>query len=135
MEFDKSKVYTVLNADELKVSSKVIVGDNLLELKECVLKHRLPKIIKKVEPEDSEDRFLCDDGFHYVLAYLVSEPEEKKLKWTDLKIGDVIRHKNSGIEYMITGFDKRDTGYHIYLANEWISDTNLKKYEKVEEQK
>lgn len=76
MEFDKSKVYTMLNADELKVGSKVIVGDNLLELKECVLKHRLPKVIKKVEPEDNEHRFLCDDSFHYALAYLVSEPLE-----------------------------------------------------------
>ena len=74
MEFDKSRVYTVLNADELKVGSKVIVGDNLLELKECVLKHKLSKMIKKVEPEDSEHRFLCDDSFHYALAYLVSEP-------------------------------------------------------------
>lgn len=73
VEFDKSKVYTVLNADELKVGSKVIVGDNLLELKENVIKHRLPKIIKKVESEDSEHRFLCDDDFHYTLAYLTGE--------------------------------------------------------------
>lgn len=76
MEFDKSKVYTALNANELKVGSKVIVGDNLLELKENVLKHRLPKIIKKVEPEDNEHRFLCNDDFHYALTYLVSEPLE-----------------------------------------------------------
>lgn len=76
MEFDESKVYTMLNADKLKAGSRVIVGDNLAELKECVLKHRLPKIIKKVESEDDEHRFLCDDGFHYVLAYLVSEPFE-----------------------------------------------------------
>lgn len=27
MEFDKSRVYTALNADELKVGSQVIVGD------------------------------------------------------------------------------------------------------------
>lgn len=77
MEFDKSKVYTMLNADELKAGSRVIVGDNLAELKECVLKHRLSKIIKKVEPEDDEHRFLCDDSFHYALAYLVSEPFEE----------------------------------------------------------
>lgn len=79
MEFDKSKVYALLNADELRVGNKVIVADNLLELKECVLKHRLPKIIKKIESEDSEHRFLCDDDFHYTLAYLVSEPELKEI--------------------------------------------------------
>jgi actin-related protein len=77
MEFDKSRVYTSVNADELKVGSKVIVGDNLSELKEDVLKHRLPKIIKKVESEDNEHRFLCDDSFHYALVYLISDPEEK----------------------------------------------------------
>ena len=30
MEFDKSRVYTALNADELKVGSQVIVGDSVL---------------------------------------------------------------------------------------------------------
>ena len=73
MKFTKSRVYTMLNANKLKVGSKVIVGDNLAELKECVLKHRLPKIIKRVESEDAEHRFLCDDNFHYALVYLVSE--------------------------------------------------------------
>lgn len=76
MKFDKSRVYTALNADELKVGSKILVADNLLELKESLLKHRLPKIIEKVESEDWEHRFLCDDGFHYALAYLVEEPGE-----------------------------------------------------------
>jgi len=73
MKFAKCRVYTMLNADKLKVGSKVIVGDNLAELKECVIKHRLPKIIKKVESEDVEHRFMCKDDFHYALAYLVSE--------------------------------------------------------------
>lgn len=33
MDFDKSKVYTALNADELKLGSKVIVADDLKTLK------------------------------------------------------------------------------------------------------
>lgn len=36
MEFDKSRVYTVLNADELQIGSKVILGNTLSELKEAV---------------------------------------------------------------------------------------------------
>ena len=83
MNFDKSRVYTALNADELKVGNKVIVADDLLALKESILKHRLPKTIEKVESEDCEHRFLCDDGFHYAFAYLVEEPREKKLEWTN----------------------------------------------------
>jgi len=134
MEFDKSKVYTTLNAEELQVGSKVIVADNLLELKEDVLKHRLPKIIKNVESEDSEHRFLCNDSFHYALAYLIEPPEEKVLKWTDLKIGDVIRQRLTHINYMVTGIDSRLNSCHIFIASTWINDESLaKNWEKVEE--
>lgn len=76
MKFDKTKMYTVLNAEELKVGSKVIVADNLTRLKEDISNPRLLKIIEKVELEDWEHRFLCDDNFHYALAYLVEEPNE-----------------------------------------------------------
>lgn len=33
MKFDKNKVFTALNADELPIGSKVIVADNLASLK------------------------------------------------------------------------------------------------------
>ena len=36
MEFDKSKIYTVLNADELKLGSKVYVADSLEALQSYV---------------------------------------------------------------------------------------------------
>ncbi len=63
----------------------------------------------------------------------MSEPEEKKLKWTDLKIGDVIRSKVSGVELLVTGIDRRDSPKHVRL-DDWISDSELKSYwEKVEE--
>lgn len=75
MEFQKERCFTAFNADELKVGSKVIVADDLFNLKESVLKHRLPKIIEGIELEDWEHRFFCDDddGFHYAFAYLVEE--------------------------------------------------------------
>lgn len=69
--FNKSRIYTALNADELKIGSKVIVADDMSALKKSVLEHRLPRIIEKVESEDWEHRFLCDDVFHYAFAYLV----------------------------------------------------------------
>lgn len=133
MEFDKSRVYTALNADELKVGSKIIVGDNLSELKECVLKHRLPKIIKKIEEEDCEHRFMCDDDFHYTLAYLVSEPEEKKLKWTDLKIGDVLKNKKEHKTAMVVQIDEDCTDLHILAGSKWLNDDDFEEWEKVEE--
>lgn len=77
MNFDKSRVYTALNADELKVGSKVIVAYDLFTLKEDLSDPRLLKVVEKVESEGWEERFVCDDGFHYALAYLVEEPKEK----------------------------------------------------------
>lgn len=76
MNFDKSRVYTALNADELKVGSKVIVADDLFRLKEDLSDYRLLKIIERVKSENCEHRFLCDDGFCYAFAYLVEEPKE-----------------------------------------------------------
>ena len=36
MEFDKSRVFSAVNADELPIGSKVILGNTLSELKEAV---------------------------------------------------------------------------------------------------
>jgi len=134
MEFQKERVFTALNADELKIGSKVTVADDLLALKESVLKHRLPKILRKVEPEDHIGRFLCDDNFHYCLAYLVEESEEKKLKWTDLKVGDVIRNDEISATSMVTRIDP-SINYvtHIFADNVWLTDYELEGWKKVEE--
>lgn len=132
MNFDKSRVYTVLNAEELKLGSKVIVVDNLLELKECVVKHKLPKIIEKVELEDCAHRFLCDDGFHYALAYLVKEPKEKQLEWNDLKVGDVIT--NGTRLAMVVEIDKECVeDLPIFAGHMWLSCSELTKWIKVKE--
>ena len=63
-----------------------------------------------------------------------SELEEKKLKWTDLKVGDVIRRCNTSVEYLVTAIDKdKKEESHIY-AGSWIDDGTLENYyEKVEE--
>ena len=132
MEFDNSKVYTALNADELEIGSKVIVANDLAHLKVFV-HDDLTCILEKVLDEESTCRFVANEGAPYSLAYLVSEPEEKKLEWTDLKVGDVIRHKESRVEHLITGIDKRNKSGHCYFADTWASDSYLKEYEKVEE--
>lgn len=130
MEFDKSRVFTAVNADELKVGSKAIVADNLTELKVSILTHRLPKVIESIESEHSSARFLCDDGFHYSLAYLVEEPEEKGLKVADLKIGDIVRHKSGNLEYLVTGIDHNEN--EVFFCDAWSDDEELGNWEKVE---
>lgn len=136
MEFDKAKVYTALNADELKVGSKVICAFSVSSLKERVEKDEGITEVRSIYPEIYEHRIYVDfdDGyFSYPLAYLISEPEEKKLKWTDLKLGDVIKQKDGAISYLIIGVDpKGGDNSHILVDKTWIDDDCLCYWEKVE---
>lgn len=132
MEFDKSRVYTALNAEELKVGSKVIVANNINSLKckvqrtifnECDIME-----VKNIFDESNERRFQLTCKGAYPLAYLISEPEEKKLKWTDLKIGDVIA--NDDTIAMVVIIDKAvTTSRHICLGDStWLSDKELENW-------
>lgn len=80
MEFDKSRVYTALNADELPIGSKCFFANNLAELKIHVEHEFAPNILIKVLAEDHENRFAADfyQG-EYPLVYLV-EPAETKYR-------------------------------------------------------
>lgn len=130
MEFDKSRVYTALNADELKVGSKVIVADSMFNLRQHVDEDKYIEVLDDIEPDDVIKRFVIDN-VRWNLAYLVSEPEEKKLKWTDLKIGDII--SDGGISYMITGIDTdSNTQSHVHFDGEWRGDFELEDWKKVE---
>lgn len=135
MEFDKSRVYTVLNADELKVGSKVILGDNLSEVKEHVEQDYAADRLVEVKSEGYAARFY--DGYAlWNIAYLVSEPEEKHLKWTDLKVGDIIT--NGEVIAMVTQIDKLTDAIgesHVLIGDSWLSDAALAKenWKKVED--
>lgn len=131
MEFDKSKVYTALNADELKPGSKVILADIISDLKRAV-ENDCVVHLKEILSENYEHRFAEDDAVRpaYALAYLVEEPTS--LKWTDLKIGDVIMNKHSQLKYMITGIDETGIEYHTHFSGEWQDDNYLCHFHKVE---
>lgn len=63
------------------------------------------------------------------------EPSEKKLKWTDLKIGDVIRKKyeDGYRSATVIRIDTYSTEKHIGLGGEWLSDEELEEWKKIEE--
>lgn len=137
MEFEKECVFTALNADELKVGSRVYVADDIATLRDCVECERNLATVYDIKSELNEHRITaqfdadivtCDWAF----AYYVAPPEEKKLKWTDLKIGDVVTNGNR--VYMVTGIDKSGKwGSHVQFGREWVCDEDLKDWEKVEE--
>lgn len=133
MEWDLSRVYTAVNADEVKVGSRVIVGNNLSELK-YRFKSGAITTIAHIRDENYNDRFEVIEWRDCCnLCYLISPPEEKKLKWTDLKIGDVIRSKEANtITRMVTGIDTAENHEHIEIGGYWLKDSDIDKWEKVE---
>lgn len=137
MEFDKTRVYTALNADELKVGSRVIIGNTIEELKNRVQNGTTPLTLSEIRSDSYEKRFKVeeyeeDSVFSFI--YLISEPEEKKLNWTDLKLGDVVKQKGGTISYLIVGIDSEGTGgSHILIGKTWVGDVKLCDFVKVEE--
>lgn len=86
MEFDVSRVYTAINADELPVGSKCIFADTLKDLKDKVLSNDdcSTYTLKAIGDEDSKDRFK-DFSCTWSLVYLVELPEKKKKLSSRLK--------------------------------------------------
>lgn len=82
MTFNKSKVYTALNEDELKAGYKVYVSDNMYYLRECVEEGLEPCILTRVLSEKEPKRFCIDDKSNekWQLAYLIEPPAGSKYK-------------------------------------------------------
>lgn len=82
MEFDKSRVYTALNADEVKVGSKGYFTNNIFSLQQAVQrndKERFGKI-DYIRGTGTGFRFAADNGSCFSLFYFIEEQEEKKLR-------------------------------------------------------
>ena len=77
MEFDKTRVYTAFNADEVKVGSKGYFADSINELKRKVDEGNETSTLTKIFGEESATRFSVSPVSSYILFYLVEEPEEK----------------------------------------------------------
>lgn len=82
MEFDKSKVFTALNADEARVGSKGYFSDSFGQLKEVVSNNSLTHYgeLTAIHPDYRPSRFERDTAPNWLLFYLVKEPGEKKFR-------------------------------------------------------
>ena len=74
MEFDINKVYTALNAEEVRDGSKVALADTLKDLKEDV-RDECFDTLESVRDEDQSERFVRKGGIAFALCYLVDEPQ------------------------------------------------------------
>ncbi|MGI5106732.1 hypothetical protein H0R94_06785 [Treponema socranskii] len=82
MKFDKARVYTALNADELEIGSICFLADTIAQLREYVesendeYKHKIDHIFS----ERVAYRF-CDKGAsHFLYAYLIEPPTEVRFR-------------------------------------------------------
>ncbi len=124
MIFDKSKVYTSINADELKVGDKVIVADDLVFLKALVERGSRLSTIDEIYDENCQSRFVVE-GYDYVysLAYLVERAEERKwrpYKNTDEMIADFKKRFNiqcANYELPLIWVQEKNTAYKRFIAN------------------
>ncbi len=104
MEFDKSKVYTALNADEVKVGSKGFFADCIDTLKAFVTNGDDFDVLEEIGPEYDSERFKQKNGATYLLFYLVEEPEEEKYR----------PYENT--DEMIEDFKERARAYGAYFS-------------------
>ena len=133
MQFNKNRVYTALNADELEAGSMVIVADSLQGLKDRFSKfasdedHAIP--IGGILPETEVHRFKTSRGNIYSLAYLISPPEKPEYKpfsSSGTAYKTIAAHggwiKQGRTYYFVTGLDIGcRNGDEIQLYGSWFS--------------
>lgn len=131
MEFDKSRVYTTLNAYELKIGSKCIFADDLGSLKDFVYegseKHTYTLV--KIESSYYEKRF-CNGYGDFALAYLVEEPNEPR-RMTNRELARWLAQGN-GQKATING---NAACYHIYDLdddNKEVEDCMIRGWDEAE---
>ena len=109
MEFDKSRVYTAVNADELPIGSRCLFANSLKDLKDRIyLTDTYGRILENVCDENEEERFYGDDAT-YLLAYLIEPPSASDQKERKYKsFSNIENLKKSAVKYK--GFIKTKQG-------------------------
>lgn len=81
MEFDKSRVYTAVNADELPIGSECFFADTIFHLRKEVIDGFISSTLERIDSDDFTARFVDDGGYRYIYAYLIEPPAEPKYKY------------------------------------------------------
>ena len=108
MEFDISRVYTMLTADEVKEGSEGYFADNFKDLKDIIAREfsECYGKISKIKAEGYSLRFLKEDSYCFGLFYLIKESKEEKFR------------PYSNPDEMIEDFKKRYNSYGGWSGKE-----------------
>lgn len=137
MEFDKSRVYTAVNADELKIGSKCVFADDLRELRRLVSIEDTSQVLIAIKGESYKYRFEqakadCMRDTLFALAYLIEPPAEPKYKPYKpfesvekamdaiKKHGGWVKNGGTGCIFLVLGYGKHKEDFSIYINSEWV---------------
>ena len=132
MKFDKSKVYTAVNADELKIGSKCIFADTVRGLRRKVEEERDTNRVEtfyRLHNEGGDDLFVGGDCA-YCYAYLIEPPAEPKYKPFESvdkamevikKHGGWVKWKVDDIQGLVVG--KSDD--RVKILQDWVLPEEL----------
>lgn len=132
MKFDKSRVYTAVNADELKVGSKCLFADTLAELRALVQECEgySKSELREIREDDEVYRLVDKVGHTSALAYLLLSPDEPKYKPFESvekamevikKHGGWVKWKDDDIQGLVVG--KSDD--RVKILQDWVLPEEL----------
>ena len=127
MEFDKSRVYTALNADELPIGSKCIFADTVKALRKKVQADDYAQYVQpfiRLHDNGYDVQFLAD-CYTYNYAYLIEPTSKSKYKpFENLKQLIVATEKHGETVKSIAG-QKESTIIGMTLNNRVIIDKSF----------
>ena len=131
MEFDKSRVYTAVNAEDLPIGSKCIFADTLGALSAKVQSEEYKDfitILKRIYNDGFYNRFDTGDDL-FCFAYLIessSKPMYKQFESVEKAMETIIQHgglvkdEGTGCTFLVLGYGKHKEDFYIYIGSEWV---------------
>ena len=131
MEFDKSRVYTAVNADELPIGSECFFADTIFHLRKEVIDGFISSTLERIDSDDFTARFVDDGGYRYIYAYLIEPPAEPKYKYKPFESVEkameaikahgryVIKTNNMMSAFLVTEDDKDQGESRIFIDSHW----------------
>ena len=133
MEFDKSRVFSAVNADELKVGSKVICADTVKGLRKKVQADDYAQYVQpfiRLHYNGYDVQFLAD-CYVYNYAYLIEPPSKPKYRPFEsvdkameaIKAHGryVIKTNNMMSAFRVTEDDEDQEESRIFIDSHWYS--------------
>lgn len=126
MEFDKSRVYTAVNADELKIGSKCIFADTIQDLRQKVQGEDAETYVETLTnlyDDDSIERFAAGCYTH-IYAYLIEPPKEPRYKPFESveKAMEAIKKHGGWVKHRVTNSQILTIGFNfdgVFLGNSY----------------